>query len=296
MRVFPVVFICLERSLLSGRMPIRARKFIRKLRGGAQAHLLEAEDNELYVVKFVNNPQHRRILVNEWLGCAFLRYLQIHVPETVVIELTAEFLQDNPDLYLSMGSRKEIVPAGLHFGSRMAVNPERVAIYDFLPDMLLSKVENRVDFVGILAFDKWVGNADSRQAVFFRARLKSWTPLRGPSPARVGFFAQMIDHGFAFNGPHWTFQDSPIQGLYYRTSVYDEVTCIDSFEPWLAMIENFPAEVIDSAWKEVPSAWLQGDESALEDLLERLFSRRSQVSGLIHELQRKRSTAFAMWR
>jgi hypothetical protein len=277
-------------------MPVRARKLIRKMRGGAQAHLLEGEDGAFYVVKFINNPQHRRILINEWLACAFLRYLQIHVPDTAVIELTREFIGDNPDLYLSIGSRREPVPPGLHFGSRLAVHPDRVAVFDFLPDKLLWKIENRVDFLGALVFDKWVANADSRQAVFFRARAKTWTPLKGEAPARLGFFAQMIDHGFAFNGPHWEFQDSPIQGLYFRTSVYDEVRSLDSFQPWVAMVENFPIEVVDSAWKEIPRDWLQDDEVPLEDLLERLLKRRSRIAALIHEIQRNRATAFANWR
>ena len=86
---------------------------------------------------------------------------------------------------------------------------------------------------------------------------QNWTPLKGEAPARIGFFAQMIDHGFAFNGPHWGFQDSPLQGLYFRTSVYDEVRSLDSFEPWLEMVANFPASVIDSAWKEIPREWLR---------------------------------------
>ena len=277
-------------------MPIRARTLIRKMRGGAQAHLMEGEDGAFYVVKFTNNPQHRRILINEWLACAFLRYLQIHVPDTAIIQLTREFIANNPELYLSIGPRREQIPPGLHFGSRVAVNPDRVAVFDFLPDKLLYKIENRVDFLGALVFDKWVANADSRQAVFFRARAKTWTPLKGEAPARVGFFAQMIDHGFAFNGPNWEFQDSPIQGLYFRTTVYDDVRSLDSFQPWVAMVENFPVEVVDSAWKEIPRDWLRDDEGPLEDLLERLLKRRSRVAALIHETQRKRTTAFANWR
>jgi len=160
-------------------MPLRARNLIRKMRGGAQAHLIECDDGGYYVVKFTNNPQHRRILINEWLACAFLRYLQIHVPETAVVELTPEFIADTPELYLSIGSRREPVSAGQHFGSKMAVHPERVAVYDFLPDKLLYKIENRADFLGTLVFDKWASNADSRQAVFFRAKAKKWTPLKG---------------------------------------------------------------------------------------------------------------------
>ena len=48
-------------------MPLTAVRHVRKMRGGAQAHLLEADDGHWYVVKFRNNPQHRRILVNELL-------------------------------------------------------------------------------------------------------------------------------------------------------------------------------------------------------------------------------------
>lgn len=277
-------------------MPVIARKLIRKMRGGAQAHLLEGEDGGFYVVKFTNNPQHRRILINEWLSSAFLRYLQIHVPDTAVVELTPEFIAENPELYFSIGSRRERVPPGLHFGSRMAVHPDRVAVFDFLPDKLLPKVENSVDFLGVLVFDKWVGNADSRQAIFFRARAKKWTPLKGEVPARIGFFAQMIDHGFAFNGPHWEFQDSPIQGLYFRTAVYEQVRSLDSFQPWLDMIQNFPLEIVDSAWKEIPSGWMDGDDGPLEDLLQRLLKRRSRISRLIEEIRQTRTSAFPNWR
>jgi len=276
-------------------MPVRAKQLIRKMRGGAQAHLIEGEDGAFYVVKFTNNPQHRRILINEWLACEFLRYLQIHVPDTVLIELTPDFIASSRELYLLMASRRESVVPGIHFGSRLAVHPDRVAIFDFLPDKLLAKVENRVDFLGTLVFDKWVGNADSRQAVFFRARAKTWTPARGEAPARLGFLAQMIDHGFAFNGPHWEFQDSPLQGLYFRTAIYDEVRSLDSFQPWLDMVENFPVEVIDTAWKAIPSAWLEDDGEELEQMLEALMRRRPRVPHLVSDLKKSRSSAFANW-
>ena len=258
--------------------------------------MIQGEDGEFYVVKFTNNPQHRRILINEWLACAFLRYLQLFVPETALVELTPDFVADSPDLYLAIGSRREKIPPGIHFGSRVAVHPDRVALFDILPDALLGKLENRADFLGTLVFDKWVANADSRQAVFFRARAKKWTPLKGDTPSRIGFFAQMIDHGFAFNGPNWEFQDSPLQGLYFRTSVYNEVRSIDSFQPWLSIVEHFPIEVIDSAWKEIPRTWLEGDENTLEELLEKLLKRRDRVAALIYDVQKKRTTAFANWR
>jgi hypothetical protein len=276
-------------------MLIRARRFIRKMRGGAQAHLIEGADGEFYVVKFANNPQHRRILVNEWLAAGFLRYLQIFAPETVLIEISSAFVKENPGTGITVGARKTPPEPGLHFGSRVAVNPDRTAIYDFLPDTLLMKVENRLDFLGTLVFDKWVSNADSRQAIFFRAKARRWTPLRGDAPERKGFFAQMIDHGFAFSGPRWEFEDSPIQGLYFRTGVYDEVRSLDSFQPWLDLVRHFPEEVVDEAWKQIPKDWYESDQGELETLLEQLLKRRQRIDQLLMDVHKARGTAFANW-
>ena len=65
-------------------MPLTAAGHVRKMRGGAQAHLLEADDGHWYVVKFRNNPQHRRVLVNELLASKLLAYLRISAPETAL--------------------------------------------------------------------------------------------------------------------------------------------------------------------------------------------------------------------
>src|SRR5713226_7150843 len=49
--------------------PMRlALEHIRRMRGGAQAHLMRCDDGQYYVVKFQNNPQHPRVLANEMLG------------------------------------------------------------------------------------------------------------------------------------------------------------------------------------------------------------------------------------
>lgn len=273
-----------------------ARRVLRKMRGGAQSHLIEAADGEFYVLKSTNNPQHRRILVNEWLCSMFLRHLGIFVPKAMLIEITPEFVADQPKFYLTLGSRREPIPPGLHFGSHVAVNPDQTAIFDFLPDRILDKVENRRDFLGVLVFDKWVGQVDSRQAIFFRAHQRKHTGLPKKRSAGIGYWAQMIDHGFAFKGDLWRFQDSPFQGPYFRPSVYAEVTSIDSFGPWLQSVNNFPTEVIEAARKQIPATWIKGDEDELERMLEHLLRRRSRVPALIHDTQRNRPGLFANWR
>ena len=42
---------------------LRALEQIRRMRGGAQSHLMRCSDGLYYVVKFQSNPQHRSILV-----------------------------------------------------------------------------------------------------------------------------------------------------------------------------------------------------------------------------------------
>jgi hypothetical protein len=276
-------------------MPVEAIRLIRKMRGGAQAHLLECDDGHFYVVKFLNNPQHRRILINEWIASVFLNYLQISAPAAAIVNLSAEFLESNPEVHIQLGTRHLSVEPGWHFGSRYPGDPAQVMVYDFLPDVLLDKVVNVGEFRGVLAFDKWMGNADARQSIFFRARLRQWSP--GPEqPPRAGFVAHMMDHGYVFDGPHWIFPDSPLQGLYFRPSVYQNVRSFDDFEPWLDRVVHFPEEVVDAAQKQIPPDWLAEDGPALDAMLAKLMSRRKRVPDLIRESTRGRVNPFPEWK
>ncbi len=45
-------------------MAVTAVQQIRRMRGGAQSHLMLGSDGHLYVVKFQNNPPHIRVLAN----------------------------------------------------------------------------------------------------------------------------------------------------------------------------------------------------------------------------------------
>jgi hypothetical protein len=271
-------------------MPVDARRLVRKMRGGAQAHLLEASDGKFYVVKFSNNPQHRRILVNEWISSVFLRHLGLSSPEPAMVRITDDFLAANAEAYLQLGRERRAPALGWHFGSRFPGNPARTVVYDFLPDALLDQVENVAEFAGVLAFDKWAANADSRQAIFCRARLGQ------PAAERLGFVAQMVDNGYVFDGPHWRLPDSPVQGLYFRPQVYARVKGWSDFEPWLDRIRHFPAEIVDQAVKQIPPTWLEGEGGELERLLDRILARRKRVTDLILECRSGRADPFPAWR
>jgi hypothetical protein len=272
-------------------MPLNAVRHIRKMRGGAQSHLLQADDGHYYVVKFRNNPQHRRVLVNELIAWEFLDYLKIAAPRAEVIQVSPEFLAANPDVYLTVGARRVAVETGRHFGSLFPGDPLTLAVYDFLPDALLAQICNLSDFRAILVFDRWIGNGDGRQSIFYRARVSDPFTRQG----RPGFVASMIDHGFAFNGPNWDFPESPLYGLYARPLVYRDVRSLDDFQPWLDLAMNFPEEVVDRALKGVPREWIDGDEEELERVLEELLRRRSRLPELIASAREGRSNPFPNW-
>ena len=134
-------------------MPLTARRHIRRMRGGAQSHLMQADDGQFYILKFQNNPQHRRILVNEFVASVFLKYLQISTPETALIRVEEEFIREHPELCFELGTSRVPVKPGWQFGSRYPGDPTQVAVYDFVPDTLLHKVRNLADFLGVLVFD-----------------------------------------------------------------------------------------------------------------------------------------------
>src|SRR5664279_5597206 len=102
---------------------VQAKRSIRKMRGGSQAHLLETDD-AAYVVKFFNNPQGHRILTNEFVSSALMRALGLLTPEVALVTLP-ETLEGGPPVTIIFGNGH---PTGVHFGSRYPGTPGRQAI------------------------------------------------------------------------------------------------------------------------------------------------------------------------
>ena len=203
-------------------MTVLAIQQIRKMRGGAQSHLMLGADGHAWVVKFQNNPQHLRVLPNELLGTRLAGLMGLTVPQCDVVEVTPWLIEQTSELKMELGDRRERCVAGLQFGSRMVggLMPGHVA--DYLPEEQLLEVKNLGEFAGALVLDKWTCNANGRQALFYRkGREKRYS-------------ATFIDQGFCFNAAEWRFEDAPLRGVYARNAVYREVTGWESFEPWLS--------------------------------------------------------------
>src|SRR5271167_4303918 len=134
---------------------VRAVEHIRRMRGGAQSHLMRCSDENYYVVKFQNNPQHRRVLVNELLGTQLAELLGLPTTPVAIIEVSQELIRLTTELCVEVPQRRIPCKPGLQFGSRYAGDPHNPTLLDFFSDDRLLSAQNLVDFVGMLVFDAW---------------------------------------------------------------------------------------------------------------------------------------------
>ena len=263
-------------------MQVKALEHIRPMRGGAQSHLLRGDDGHCYVVKFVNNPQHRRVLANEWLAFRLAQTLALPAPPAAQIYVPPELVRSSPGLFMRMGRSIVRCASGVQFGSRLPAPAPYTPIYDYLPERALLRIENMDEFAGMLLFDKWACNTDGRQVIFCRSH-----------PTRA-LRAYMIDQGFCFNAGEWNFPDSPLLGLYCSSLVYGNVNGWLSFQPWLERLEHLNEDVIYAAGKEIPKEWY-GKREDLERLLDWLLRRRSRVRELVWATRNSPLMPFKNW-
>ena len=247
---------------------VRAVEFVRRMRGASQPQLLRADDGLYYVVKFVNNPQHARILANEMIAARLALELGLPAREPAFVEVPAELIAGNPEMKIEIGARKTPCAAGLQFGSSYAGHPGPALVVDFLPDRLLRRVPDLASaFPGALVFDKWTCNCDGRQMIFTKSAADENSPY---SP-------WMIDNGFCFNDGEWNFPDSPIRCIYPRRLVYESVRGFQSFEPFLSLVENLEANQVEACLENIPDEWCGERPEEIHRLAEQLFKRRRRV-------------------
>lgn len=255
-------------------------EFKRDLRGGAQSKLVRASDGKHYVVKHPNNPQGTRVLANEWIATKLAQELGLPVQNVVAMDY------DGHGWEQTLGSRTTTLEPAKVIGIEWWGDPDKDSTYDVIPDTLLEKHTNLGEqLVRALPFDKWVGNADARQAVF---RFIDGKPEM-----------RLIDQGYAMNGPYWDWADSPMSGMYFRPRVYDTVTSIESFRPELDAIKRMKPARIREIVMSTPTEWVDPDPETARMKLDRLATdlirRRSIVEGLVRDMASLRSRPFINW-
>lgn len=232
-------------------------KHVRALRGGSQPHLMQANDGNLYVVKFQGNPQGTRILANEMLAARLAGWLGLPVPITVVVELSLELSEG---LYFETPSGRQPIRPGLHLGSRLVITSLEGRSYDVLPQSLWYKIKNPEDLIGIQLFDLWTCNRDTRQVIFWKySQDKKYS-------------ATFIDNGHCFGGPERRFAP-----LILPKSTLTEPAAILAWTRWSDRIANmtFQSESIETDL--IPPEW-NGELKQFSVIFEELRIRQAIIA------------------
>ena len=259
-------------------MILKAVEHIAPLRGGSQAQIMRANNGAYFAVKFKNNPQHTRVLANEYLACRLAQLIGLRVPQPAIVEVVAATIREQ-NIAFAYADRRVPVRPGLQFGSSLIRDDET---WDWLPRSLLGRIENVQEFLGVLAFDKWTCNADGRQAIFHRGHQQR------------GYTATFIDFGYAFNAGEWTFPDAPLRGTYAMSDVYKGARSLEDFAPWLQRIARISARELEPIAADVPPEWY-GEAEDMERLLEELLRRREMVPQLIEDFRTSSRNPFPEW-
>ena len=275
--------VCLRGPSAPEVTPVQAVQHLRRMRGGAQSHLMRASDGFSYVVKFQNNPQDVRVLANEWFATRLAQMLGIPVPEPAIVEVSPWLIEHTPELRCDVGGRKVPFTSGLCFGSRYVSDDDGATVLDYLAECHVDRIANVDDFARVLVLDKWAANCDGRQCVFVR------------NPRARKYRVTFIDHGYCFNAGEWTFPDTPLRGVYPCNRVYEGVTGWESFEPALSRAQEMSLDDISACAAGMPSEWYEHDADGVERLIETLYSRRAIISDLITALRQSTRNPFPNW-
>ncbi len=264
----PGSLACAVRERLPSIQRVEAVEELRRMRGGAQSHLMRCSDGGYYIVKFQNNPQGKRILCNEFLAAQIARLMDLPVPHFALVFVGADLIRHSEDLVMQLQHGRIPCQPGICFGSRHvgdvgpSLSPSIRTAWDLIPDHEFRLVQNGETFAGMLVFDQWTCNTDNRQCVFLR------------DDENRGITAFMIDNGFCFGGAKWKFRDAPL----HARSVHGLFRRFDAFEPWLDRVERcVDLTSLAAMASRIPSDWIRGDCGSLDEMISTLDDRRKKV-------------------
>jgi hypothetical protein len=253
---------------------INIERVLRKMRGGSQAHLVQGSDGNHYVAKFVGNPQGTRTLINEWIATRIFRRLGVTTPDLVVLRFDPSTRTPGESPTVTIGDQRLPIGAGLHFGSLCPVNPDKHAIYDFLPTHLVGSIVNLAEFATVLVLDTFLGQADSRQAVFVRDR----------SRRELLFRAYFIDHGFAFGGSKWALDDLAGRSLYFDRKIYSMIDMSSVCEQAIDSLASISKDELYSIVQNIPNEWFEtSDFDHLATVFSMVLKRGERIRTLVSE-------------
>ncbi|MCL6445045.1 MAG: hypothetical protein K6T83_16585 [Alicyclobacillus sp.] len=251
---------------------VTARRVIKAVGNGiTKPYFVNCSDGYTYVVKFAQNPEGERVLVNE-LVCGQLGVLVgLPVPPIAIVVVDDEFLRANSEK-IGFGIKK-----GFHFGSR------EVKRAITLTNRRILELASNTDIAPLLVlFDHWIHNKDrdsNNGNIMFDTSNKKLV---------------VIDHSHAFDiGPLWNAHQlkmrlhEPIAPLDLRGPVYAKlVPFISGNNPFgkaIQQIESVSVDDIASVLGIIPDEWncSEGEKDVLFQYLQYRHKLMKNVPDLL---------------
>jgi len=251
-------------------------RFVRRLRGGSQPIVAEGSDGVLYVVKFLNNPQGANVLFNEGAGSELLATAGLPVPGWSALLASNEFLDRNPECWMTAGEDLLRPTAGLCFGSRFLDGGEKRTL-EILPGASYKRLRRRDQLWTAWLLDACCHHSDIRQILF-------------TEETSGRFNSVFIDNGHLFGGSTGTKVALPRASQYLDNRIYRELA-ESEVDGTVRFLQYLDTDCLRRKALALPREWQSGSAiSALEGALNRLAdqSQLSTIMDSIIEIQRLR--------
>ena len=150
----------------------QATDYLRPLnRRQKDEHLVLTSDGHTYVVN-LDSPRVPKANLMNVIGGDLCRLVGIAAAIPSLLTFDPQVLQSALRID---GSSITVMPVlgALFLGIRYPVDPRQEAIYDYLPDSLLERVENRDDFWKLIPIDLWLGNSRASKLIYYRSMSQS---------------------------------------------------------------------------------------------------------------------------
>lgn len=236
--------------------------------GVTKPYYVSCTDNEIYVVKFAQNPYGVRVLVNEYVCAKIAQDLLLPYPMPALINVPSVFIEDHGTM-ISNHVGDEI-NEGLHFGTHKIKK-----VYQVTSPKMIAEASN-IDIVPeILLFDQFICNSDRDN--------NGGNLLFNPSSMEI----MIIDHTHAFDlGSIWSAQQLRIRlgqsfeiynlnGYVYKNLV----PFIDGYNPFHNILGKIAGMTDERLWhiiNSVPDEWSVNEDEKIA-LTEYLIDRRNRI-------------------
>ncbi|MFN8455427.1 MAG: HipA family kinase [Anaerolineae bacterium] len=218
---------------------ITATRYVTPLReGGSLPAIIEADDDQLYVLKFHGAGQGPKALIAELLAGEMGRELGLPVPEIVLVELDPILARSEPDPEI-----QDLIKASAGLNLAMAYLPRAFAF-----DPRVTRLEPELASA-IVWFDAYITNVD-----------------RTPRNNNILMWQQqpwLIDHGAAFYFHHdWndylarSRSRFPLIKDHVLLPYANQIKAADA-----ALSARLTSEVIEQLVALIPTAWLDAEPS-----------------------------------